>query len=57
MLVVHVCDTGKGILGSEFNRLFKRFNKLDDPMNLNVDGYGFGLNICEAIVNANKGQI
>ena len=57
MLVVHVCDTGKGILGSESNIPLKRFNKLDDPMNLNVDGYGFGLNICEAIVNANKGQI
>ena len=57
MLVIHVCDTGKGISSSEFDKLFKRFSKLDDPLNQNSDGYGLGLNICEAIVNANEGQI
>ena len=57
MLVIHLCDTGKGIASSDIDKLFKRFSKLDDLINLNVVSHGLGLNNCEAIIRANEGKI
>ena len=55
MLIVHVKDTGQGIKHEDKKRLFHRFAKLEDTKDLNQEGIGLGLTICEAIVRANDG--
>ena len=57
LLIIHVQDSGRGIDETNLSRLFKRFGKLEDPGNLNVEGIGLGLTICEAIIRANNGEI
>lgn len=52
-LKVYVEDTGKGIPDSKKDRLFKRFEKLDDF----TQGTGLGLSICKAIADTNKGEV
>mmetsp|Transcript_35512 Transcript_35512/g.46721 ORF Transcript_35512/g.46721 Transcript_35512/m.46721 type:complete len:91 (-) Transcript_35512:914-1186(-) len=56
-MTVHVRDTGQGIKPEDMERLFHRFGKLEDTKELNLDGIGLGLTICEAIVRANEGKI
>jgi len=56
-LVVHVRDSGRGIRKQDLLRLFSRFGKLDDPENINEEGIGLGLTICQAIIKANDGLI
>ena len=57
LLVVQVRDSGRGISHQDLTRLFTRFGKLDDPMNMNCEGVGLGLSICESIIRVNEGQI
>lgn len=57
MLEVHVCDNGRGILKEEMHKLFTLFEKLKNTENLNGEGVGMGLTICQRIVNNNQGQI
>ena len=55
--MVHVRDSGRGIRKQDLLRLFSRFGKLDDPENINEEGIGLGLTICQAIIKANDGLI
>jgi K+-sensing histidine kinase KdpD len=47
---VHVVDTGKGILAEDIDRLFKQFGKLLRTSEMNQEGIGLGLMICQNLV-------
>ena len=50
-LIVHIRDSGRGIEPNNLGKLFKRFGKLEqEDKNVNKEGIGLGLTICEAIV-------
>ena len=57
MLRVHVHDTGKGILEEDKSKLFKMFGKLKRTAQINSDGIGMGLMICQNLVKMNDGTI
>ncbi len=50
---VYVRDTGIGIAESKRNKLFQRFEKLDDF----AQGTGLGLSIVKALTEANNGEV
>lgn len=54
---ITVRDTGVGIKRENLEQLFKPFSMLDDPMNLNSNGVGLGLNICKKIAEKLGGQV
>lgn len=56
-LVVHIKDTGKGVLLEDIPKLFTRFGKLERTAELNNEGIGLGLTIVEQIVESSGGQI
>ena len=57
MLTVHVVDSGKGIKEDEMDHLFKMFGKLLRTADMNNEGIGMGLMICQNLVGMNKGTI
>ena len=48
-----VSDTGCGISKENQNKIFNRFEKLDE----NAQGTGLGLNICSIIAGRLKGEV
>lgn len=50
---VYVTDTGIGIAADKINKVFERFEKLDDF----AQGTGLGMAICKAIMEACNGKI
>ena len=57
MLKVHVVDSGKGIRQEDISKLFTMFGKLHRTADLNSEGIGMGLMICQKLVDLNKGEI
>ena len=57
MLCVQVADKGRGIGAEDIEKLFTMFGKLEDTDNLNQEGVGLGLTICQKIVENNGGAI
>ena len=57
MLHVHVADKGRGIDEKSKKQLFALFGKLEDTENINTEGVGMGLTICQRIVENNSGLI
>ena len=57
MLKVLVIDTGKGISAEDLDRLFKKFGKLLRTAEMNSEGIGMGLMICQNIVLKSGGSI
>ena len=57
MLLVQVVDSGKGIAKKEMPKLFKMFGKLKRTADMNNEGIGLGLLICENLVKMNGGTI
>lgn len=49
----YVEDTGKGVAPADYNRIFKRFEKLDSYM----QGTGLGLAVCKSLVESLGGVI
>ena len=45
LLVLHVEDTGVGIMSQDFPKLFSRFGKLQRTASINSEGIGLGLTI------------
>ena len=50
-------DDGKGIKRRDMGKLFKLFGKLKRTADLNSEGIGMGLMICQNLVRMNKGTI
>lgn len=57
LLKVHVRDKGRGIKEKDLGILFRMFGKLDDSSDVNEEGIGMGLTICQKIVKNQKGKI
>jgi signal transduction histidine kinase len=54
---IEVADEGPGIPPSELSRIFERFHRGDSSRTRNTGGYGLGLAISKAIVEAYGGSI
>ena len=57
MLKVHVVDTGRGIIAEDMDLLFRQFGKLLRTADMNSEGIGLGLMICQNIVLKSGGSI
>jgi signal transduction histidine kinase len=56
-VIVSVTDPGIGIPGTELERIFEKFYRLDNRLTRATPGAGLGLYICKAIIEAHGGQI
>ena len=56
-VIVSVTDAGQGIPLREQERIFERFQQLDNSASRRTPGTGLGLYICRAIVEAHGGRI
>ena len=56
-VIVSVTDAGQGIPLRERERIFERFQQLDNSASRRTPGTGLGLYICRAIVEAHGGRI
>lgn len=56
-LVIGVKDEGIGISRADQDKLFKPFQRLDDPALGNIQGAGLGLVVCRRLVEAHGGKI
>jgi PAS domain S-box-containing protein len=56
-VIVRVADVGQGIPLREQERIFERFQRVDNASTRRTQGAGLGLYICRAIVEAHGGQI
>ena len=56
-LIVHVIDGGKGIREGELEKIFTLFSKVLRTVDINEEGIGMGLNICQKILQSCQGHI
>jgi signal transduction histidine kinase len=56
-LKVSVKDNGIGIKEEDISKLFKLFGFLDSTSQMNTNGIGLGLYICQKIVNEFEGKM
>jgi len=56
-LMVSVEDTGRGIKPNQIDKLFKRFERLDEDRNTTIEGVGLGLAITKRLVELMDGKI
>lgn len=56
-VVITVADAGQGIPMREQERIFERFQRVDNTTARRTQGAGLGLYICKAIVEAHGGRI
>ncbi|MFW5885166.1 MAG: ATP-binding protein [Patescibacteria group bacterium] len=54
---ITVSDSGRGMLKSEIESVFEKFRRGKKSNNLNTEGTGLGLYVCEKIVSAHQGKI
>jgi signal transduction histidine kinase len=54
---VSIADTGPGIPGSELDRIFDRFHRLDPSRSRETGGAGLGLTIAKQLIEAHGGSI
>jgi len=57
LLHVAVVDKGCGIEEEDMEKLFQQFGKLEQTDNINTEGIGMGLLICNRLVEASNGKI
>ena len=50
LLLVHVIDKGRGISELDQKKLFTLFGKLEATKDVNTEGIGMGLVICQRII-------
>lgn len=55
--IFQVYNTGNGIRNSEKDKIFNRFYRSDESRSKSTGGYGLGLSIAKAIVDAHHGTI
>ena len=56
-LVISVEDTGRGIKPEKIDKLFTKFNRLDEDKNTTLEGTGLGLAITKNLVDMMGGKI
>jgi PAS domain S-box-containing protein len=56
-VIIHIVDLGQGIPLREQERIFERFERVDNASSRRTQGAGLGLYICRAIVEAHGGRI
>ncbi len=56
-VIVSVSDSGQGIPLREQQRIFERFQRIDNSVARRTQGAGLGLYICKAILDAHGGRI
>ena len=56
-LIVSVEDTGRGIKTENINKLFNKFERLDEERNTTIEGTGLGLAITKKLVELMHGNI
>jgi PAS domain S-box-containing protein len=56
-VVVHVRDTGVGIVAEDQARIFTRFYRAENPLSLEAGGAGVGLAIVKSLVEAHGGRV
>ena len=56
-LIVSVEDSGRGIKQKDINKLFTRFQRLDEDRNTTIEGTGLGLAITKQLVDLMGGTI
>lgn len=56
-IIISIQDYGIGIAESDHERIFKRFERLSNASERNINGTGLGLWICKQIVTAHGGKI
>jgi len=54
---IKVTDEGIGISESDFDRIFTKFSRLDNPLTRKIQGSGLGLYITKTLVGKLNGQI
>jgi signal transduction histidine kinase len=54
---VCVRDNGVGISGDQFDRIFKRFYQVEDPLRRQHEGMGLGLSIAKDLIELHQGRI
>ena len=56
-LIITVTDTGRGIKKEDIDRLFKKFERLEEDRNTSIEGIGLGLAITEGLAELMGGKI
>ena len=56
-LQITVSDTGRGIKQEQMDKLFTKFNRLDEDKNTTIEGTGLGLAITKSLVELMGGKI
>lgn len=56
-LIISVQDTGRGIKKENIEKLFTKFQRLEEDMNTTIEGTGLGLAITKSLVNLMNGTI
>ncbi len=56
-LVISVSDTGRGIKQEQIDKLFTKFQRLDEDKNTTIEGTGLGLAITKRLVEMMGGKI
>ena len=56
-IIVHIIDQGAGITPEQVDRLFRKFQQVENVANKAKEGTGLGLAICKALVEEHGGKI
>ena len=56
-LVISISDTGRGIKTEKLDKLFTKFNRLEEDRNTTIEGTGLGLAITKSLVDMMGGKI
>jgi signal transduction histidine kinase len=57
MVILAVGDSGTGIAPGDIGRIFTRFSRVDHDRNRHAGGFGLGLALVQAIVQAHGGAV
>lgn len=57
LLLISVEDTGRGIRPEAIDRLFERFERLDNNSNYHIEGTGLGMSITRNLIDQMNGNI
>ena len=56
-LIFSVSDSGRGIKKEDINKLFTKFQRLDEEKNQTIEGTGLGLAITKQLIDMMKGKV